>query len=95
MHRLAGKAFGKYEDFTSFATAGKSIVANIKKSVNRGATLYAGFSSKLAAATQIFIHTSDKLLQETISVSLLIPCSVAMLEGESFCAFPGGETSLN
>jgi len=95
MHRLAGKAFGKYEDFTRLITSGKYIVTNIKKSVKSGETIAADLLCKLAAAAQIFIHTDDKLPQGKINVSPFIPRTVVVLESESFSVFPGGEISLN
>ncbi len=91
MHRLAGKAFGKYEDFTRLITSGKYIITNIEKSVNRGETIAADLLSKLAAAAQIFIHTGDKFPQGIINVSPFIPRTVAVLESESFSVCPVGK----
>jgi hypothetical protein len=84
MHRLAGKAFGIYRYFINSAAAGKSIISSIKTSVFDNMTLSAGFPGQPANAAQIFLHTDDKLFQETLNASLPVPCPVAVPESESF-----------
>lgn len=91
MHRLAGKAFGKYEDFTRLITSGKYIVTNIKKSVIRGETIAADLLCKLAAVSQIYIHTGNTFTQGKISVSPLTPGTVVVLESEPFSVCPLGK----
>ena len=90
MHRLAGKAFGKHEDFTRFITSGKYIVTNIKKSVISGEALFTDLPGKPATAAEIIIHKGDKLTRETISVSSPISGTAAVLASESFSVCPAG-----
>jgi hypothetical protein len=84
MHRLAGKAFGIYRYFINSAAAGKLIISSIKTSVFDNMALSAGFPGQPANAAQIFLHTDDKLFQETLNASLPVPCPVAVPESESF-----------
>jgi hypothetical protein len=84
MHRLAGKAFGIYRYFINSAAAGKSIISSIKTSVFDNMILSAGFPGQPANAAQIFLHTDDKLFQETLNASLPVPCPVAVPESEPF-----------
>ena len=94
MHRLAGKAFGIYRYFINSAAAGKLIISSIKTSVFDNMTLSAGFPGQPANAAQIFLHTDDKLFQETLNASLPVPCPVAVPESEPF-GVPGGRMSFN